>query len=271
MSNLLTTCCCQPCNELCPSDGEDGNCPLNSFASAYSIDLDVSWDSAIGGAGFGDNGLTYTKMITGGTAGPCWTGGGEFGTSWNYKCIWWKPPTTGGFPPQYVLGNYTAFAGSGCSYGAYNNSYNQVNTQLGPASTGPGGIFTRQGLLLVHEFDCDATVPYSMYYYIYSIYRAVTYVPSCNIGASTAIECHVIAYSTPSTQCALEPDELLDWNLQSPSSGSLASQSRIIQSITTGTYTPGFLSFFYRCPLGQDCNDPGGSPHSNINFSLAVT
>lgn len=266
MSNLLTTCCCagEDCDESCPTDDEDGSCPLDSFASAYSISLDVSWDGQ-GTVSFGDNGYTYTKMNSGGTAGDCWTGAGEIGSTWNYKCIWWKPPATGGFPPNYELGNYSAAMPS-CSP-AYNDSYSQVNALLDARGIGPGAIFTRPGLLLVHEFDCDTKFPYSMYYYIYSIIHTVPFVPSCSIGPNNAINTSVIAYSTPSTQCLLEPDETLEWNLGAPTSGSLAYESKIISSVSSG----GFLGFQYKCPLGSSCDNPGGSPHSNISFSLGVT
>ena len=269
MSNLLTACCCQgECDESCPSDGEEGNCPLNSFASAYSIQLGVGWDGN-GTVSFGDNGLTYTKMNSGGTGGFCWTGGGEIGSTWNYKCIWWKPPATGGFPSTPVPGNYAAaHSCPGPPPAPYSDSYSQLDTDLSAVGTGPGGIFTRQGLLLVHEFDCSTKFPYSIYYYIYSTYRVVRYVPQCFIGPQNAIVCYAIAYSTPSTQCLLEPDDTLQWHASAPTSGSLAYQSKIIRSVTNGTTATGHLSFRYYCP---SCNNPGGSPHSNINFTLAVT
>lgn len=264
MSNFLTSCCCGVCDEVCPGDGEGESCPEDSFASSYSITLGVSWEADVSGsattASFGDDGYTYTKQ----GSPECKIGGGEIGSSWNFKLVNWKQPATGGFPPSYLLGDYACTIAGSC---AVNESFSDENSLVGAVGGGPGGIFTWSGLSLVHEFHCETKYPYSLWYYLFNSYRVVPSLPDCFVGPGNALTCHVLAYSTPSTQCLLEPDDTLEWNLEAPARGSLAYQSKIIQAITE------FVSFNFNCPSGTSCDNPGGDSgtQTNINFGLGVT
>ena len=71
----LMACCCNPCTEDCPADGEDDPCELDSWASSYNVAMSVSWDATKNGsavsAGFEDDGETYTQI----TNPACQVGG----------------------------------------------------------------------------------------------------------------------------------------------------------------------------------------------------
>jgi len=268
----LMACCCNPCTEDCPADGEGDPCELDSWSSSYDVSMSVSWQGTLGGsstaASFSDDGETYNQVTSPSchALSPDGTGG------WGFRAVQWSSPVTAGFPANLYETDYEVAVGGGCNV---SETYDDQLSRWGATNFGNLAEYSYAGLTLFHEFHCDTKFPLSIWYYVYNSYRIVPGISGCvtPIGFN-AITASVLAYSTPSTTCNLAPDDALDWNLTVPTAGSLASRSKIITGERTGTNFERYVDMYWNCAVpDQTCDHVGGDAASinNINFSLQVT
>ena len=273
----LMACCCNPCTEDCPADGEDDPCELDSWASSYNVAMSVSWDATKNGsavsAGFEDDGETYTQITNPACHVLSPTGSG----GWGFRAVQWRSPVTSGFPPtprpdtSYAM-NAT---GTGCS----SQSYPNQPSKWAARDSASGFVeYSYAGLTLFHEFHCETKYPYSVWFYLYNSLRVVGSTgsnPSCPTPvANNDITASVLAWSKPYTTCNKAPDDVLQWSLEPPADGTLASRSRIITGDRTGSLFENYCDMFSYC-VGSACagRDLGGDAgtQTNINFNLQVT
>ncbi len=272
----LMACCCNPCTEDCPADGEGDPCELDSWASSYNVAMSVSWDATTNGsavsAGFEDDGETYTQITNPAchVLSPTGTGG------WGFRAVQWRSPFTSGFPPTPTPDTSYSMSptGTGCSSQSYPNEPSKW-----AARTSGSGLeeYSYAGLTLFHEFHCETKYPYSVWFYLYNSVRVVsrTNDSACSAPfAANDIEASVLAWSKPYTSCNKAPDDALEWSVEPPAVGTLASRSKIITGERTGSLFQNYCDMFSYC-VGVNCNQRnlGGDDgtQSNINFSLQVT
>ena len=240
--------------------------------------MSVSWDATRNGsavsAGFDDDGETYNQITNPAchVVSPTGTGG------WGYRAVQWRSPvTSSGIPPSPTPNTSYAMnaAGTGCSSQSYPNEPSKWFAR----ATGSGyPEYSYAGLTLFHEFHCDTEYPYSIWFYLYNSLRIVSRTSgssSCNSPfASNDIVAEVLAWSKPYTTCNKAPDDVLEWSLEPPAIGTLASRSKIITGERTGSPFQNYCDMFSYC-VGINCNgrNLGGNPgtQTNISFSLQVT
>lgn len=255
-------CCC--CDALCPDDGDDGPCALNSLKSAYSIGVSAAWTGSnpagATSASLAVDAGTHTTITT-----PlCKKGGSQNGSSWGYRARQWKSPNTSAFPAVTVDIDWAGTVGGSCSTSgsALNNA--SLNGNPGNLSS---QNFDLRGLVLYHEFDCSVNPTFSMWYYVYASTYTSSPLPlsECNIGVR-AFTAEICFYTEPTTSCSVSPEQITTWKYQPPVAGTLAARSQLLSTITQPA------TMFYNCYVTGNCSSVGGSgAPSTMSIGIGIT